>query len=479
MSTNPDYSELQNLQREYFQILDETFNKATSCNYGKFCRINDFSSVIKKYRSHNKVNQLKEGLEWGYKKLHEFCSKDMVKPFNLPKKIGGMKLLLGGSSRFNIAHFNSVRKMLLYADTILIPDPILPWIEIDRKEERFKDVLFLETIFTMLHLKPLADADLACPAIVVFPSWEKLLEQNDSYTQSGIEILTTNFLAHFMGMHFKSSEDLIKYVKVQETDFLNKVEVNNLFFAPGQKQPGKIGEALSNYRNFLRQWRSPEFVKKTDEMSNGEMVLLGIKERLAPQFHLFENAEELQCQPMLCMDVHWHYYSLCSRIYEEKLQNMNFLKPETVMAIRSLNENRFQWLGNIPIPELVELRINNENANFRKIITEYTNQLHAASLDHLDKVANEVTRAISSLLADHQIEIQKIQNEYKKKHLQTLALAVLTAPAIFLPVLAPFTGIAAPLAIANKYFWNKIDERDRKRTAAKSLTGILAKAAKQ
>ncbi|HSE16286.1 MAG TPA: hypothetical protein VLB46_04490 [Pyrinomonadaceae bacterium] len=28
--------------------------------------------------------------------------------------------------------FDSVRKMLLYADTILIPDPILPWLESER-----------------------------------------------------------------------------------------------------------------------------------------------------------------------------------------------------------------------------------------------------------------------------------------------------------------------------------------------------------
>jgi hypothetical protein len=46
-----------------------------------------------------------------------------------------MKLVLGGSSRFLESQLNAVRQLLLYADTVLIPDPILPWIEVDRSEE--------------------------------------------------------------------------------------------------------------------------------------------------------------------------------------------------------------------------------------------------------------------------------------------------------------------------------------------------------
>lgn len=477
---NPDYLDLQKNQEEYFQLLDEIFCRTIGCKFNKFCNIDAFAKDIRKWaKSQKKVDEIEKGLLWGYDELHKYYSKDMRKSFNLAKKLGGVKLVLGGTSRFNLSHFNSVRKMLLYADTIFIPDPVLPWIEIDRREERFRDMLFLETIFTLLHLKPLVTANLTYPAILVFQSWEKLLELKDEQTRLGIEALALNFISYYTGEYFESPEELMRYLKENEADFLTKIESKNLFIAPGQETGNNIANAILIYKNSIKEKRSSEFTKAIEKMSDAELGWLGIKERLAPQFHLLENSEELQCQPMLCLDVHWHYYTLCSQIYEDKLRSINLLKPETVSTIRSLNDPRFKWLGNIPINELVELRKSNENEDFRRKLSEHTNQLYEAGLNNLDKIANEVSRAISSLLAEHQNKIQQIEEEYNKKHIDTLKTTLLTAPALFVPTLAPFTGILQPLAIAGKYGLDKIQEIKDKKKAAKSLTGVLAKAAEK
>jgi hypothetical protein len=44
------------------------------------------------------------------------------------------------------------------------------------------------------------------------------------------------------------------------------------------------------------------------------------------------------------------------------------------------------------------------------------------------------------------------------------------------PALAPFIGTAAPLGLLSKYAWDKLAEKEDLRRAARSLTGILAKA---
>ncbi len=98
--------------------------------------------------------------------------------------------MLGGSSRFPDAALGGVRKAALYADTIYVPDPLLPWIEIDRVEERFRHMELLLAYQTLLQLKPLVDAQLSYPAVIVFPSWEKSLETCDTVTQDGIAKLT-------------------------------------------------------------------------------------------------------------------------------------------------------------------------------------------------------------------------------------------------------------------------------------------------
>lgn len=477
---NPDYIELQNHQEKYFEILQEIFHKTIGCDYDKFCNINEFVIKIqKKAQSLKKVDELRKNIEWGYNELHKYYSKDMAKGFNLTKKLGGIKLVLGGSSRFYLPQFDSVRKMLLYADTIIIPDPVLPWIEVDRKYERFREMEFLETIFTLLHLKPLVTANLTYPAIAIFQSWEKLLELKDKQTQLSITALMLNFLSYYIGEYFESSEELMRYLKENEADFLGKVTSKNLFIAPGQKKGDNITEVLSVYRKFIKERRSSEFAKAIDKMSDGELVRVGIMERLTPQFHLLENSEELQCQPMLCMDVHWHYYTLCSQIYEDKLRSINLLKPETISTIRSLNNPRLRWLGNVSIKDLVKLRENNENERFRRKLSEYTSQLYEANLDDLDKTANEVSRAISSLLSEHQSEIQKIQEKYNKKHINTLKKGLLTAPPLFILTLAPLIKILSPLTIAGKYGFDKYQEIRDKKKIAKSLTGVLAKAAEK
>jgi hypothetical protein len=57
-----------------------------------------------------------------------------------------------------------VSSSVLCSDTVLNPDPVLPWVESDRREERFGHVLLIQAVHALLQLKPLIDADLAQPS---------------------------------------------------------------------------------------------------------------------------------------------------------------------------------------------------------------------------------------------------------------------------------------------------------------------------
>jgi hypothetical protein len=49
--------------------------------------------------------------------------------FTLGTQLGGVTLVQGGSRRFAESHLASGRKIVLDADTMFIPDPILPWVK--------------------------------------------------------------------------------------------------------------------------------------------------------------------------------------------------------------------------------------------------------------------------------------------------------------------------------------------------------------
>src|SRR5260370_39133114 len=108
-----------------------------------------------------------------------------------------------------------------------------PWLEMPRAEERFPAVEFLQAAFNLLQLKPLVDVDLAYPAIFVFPSWEKTLENKDSRTQTNIETLTCGVLSKKVGKKFERLGQLFAYAKEHENEFLGALEQSRIFLGPG------------------------------------------------------------------------------------------------------------------------------------------------------------------------------------------------------------------------------------------------------
>lgn len=462
-------------QREFFEILDDFFQDATGERPQEFAEIEKFGEAI-----HDKGQRFAPRVIPAFtravERLKKFYSEGKSTTFEQARAQGGMKLVLGGGSRFTSSHLASVRKMALYADTILVPDPVLPWLEVERTEEKFRHINLLQAAFYLLRLKPLVDADLAYPAVMVFQSWEKSLEKNDSITKQGIEGLILGFFSQFMSRPFANAQELLDFVRSSGPEFLREVECRQLFIAPN----GNIGEPLSKaiprYKSEIRTWRSEEMNRELSKYSDAELVWLGICERVSPQYHLLENAEGLDAQPMLCLQPHWHYYNLCAEMFEGRLVSENLLSPETVSSLRALSHPSMNWLGNVPVDAIAELREKNENEEFRKRLSNYTSALHSAFLNDIDKVAREVSRGIATLISDHRNEVRRIEEKYRPKYTKTAVVAWTTLAATFAPALAPFLASVAPLALAGKYVFDKLEERTERRQASKSLTGILAAA---
>ena len=307
-----DIRSVDRIQKEFFfAILDAFFTQATGHAYADFADIDDFGSTITQNIKLPTAAGFQAFSEV-YDELQKFYARNSIALFSSSKLLGGMKLVLGGS-RFTVTHFHSVRKMLLYADTILIPDPIMPWIESERKEEEFRDILFLENVFILLHLKPLVDATLPYPAVLVFPSFEKSLEEHDVATKNGISELVRTFLSHHIGVTTSSTDELVGYVKTHEENFLVSIDKTKLFIAPGGELSDSLPVSLAKYRAEQTKCTT-SFATQVNSMTDGLFVLYGLFERLGLQYHLFENADELTAQPMLCIPAQWHYYNLCTQL---------------------------------------------------------------------------------------------------------------------------------------------------------------------
>lgn len=474
-------AELVAAQREYFNILDEFFRRTVGSDYVTFAKRGEFDQQIRANAS-KFGPALYSAYEWLLSSLGKFYSVQKMSLFTAGKECGGMKLVIGGNSRFNDSHLSSVTKMLLYADTILIPDPILPWIEKDRSEERFQHVQLLKTAFDLLHLKPIVDADgLPYPAIVVFPSWEKSLQDQDEHTQTAIQRLIVAFMANSLGRPFGTPDEMVAHIRRNPVEFMTCAESKKLFIAAGATTDMTLAEMINRYREEARIWKSAEFNRQVDSLSDVDIVLTGIMERLEPQYHLFENACELHAQPMLCFDQHWHYYTKCVELFDHELLDRALVKPSTLNTLRALDTTRLRWLGNVPIKALAQLRKNNENEEFRRQIGKITAELNKAVIEDIDRVAIEVAHGLGSIIVEHSRKAEEIEGKYQRLFRNDALSGWLTLGAAFIPALSTIAPVAlgpAALALGRKYVSEKLDERAEKSKLTHSLMGVLATASK-
>jgi hypothetical protein len=464
--------------RGLFARIEEFFVRATGQSASEFATVDTFGQMIHT-RARDIAPRGEAAFTWLDTEVRSWVAKRGNKAFSAARQLGGMKLVLGASSRFLGSELNSVTTASLYSDTVLISDPVMPWLERHRTEERFQHVLVLQAAHTLLHLKPLVDADLPYPAIVVFPSWEKLLEEHDQETQVGISRLVADVCAHHLGEPLSTMEEVIDYSNRNPERFCRAVDRAHLFVAPGGDVNGPLADAMERYKTEMQTWRSHEWNAQFQELPQHLQILNGILERLSPFYHFLENAQEFSGDPLMCIEQHVHYFRLLSETWSARLEAMGILQSKTKMLADSVGSRRLEWLGGVPMEMVVALRLEKENEVFRHRLTQAIERLHCAQFPDIERVTAEVCHEIDSMVGDHVRDLRRIRRKYAKVHGQTAALAIGAAVAALMPALAPFLGSTVPFALAVKYGHDKVTELTERRALARSLVGVLAAAREQ
>lgn len=460
-------------QTELFQHIGEFFGRATGMRPAEFATIAEFDDKIRS-EARKIAYRCEDAFTWADRELRTFYANKGIEIFRLASQLGGLKLVLGGSSRFHESQLAGVRGALLYADTILIPDPVFPWLEVERTEEKFRHVLMLQAAHALLQLRPIVDANLEHCPVLVFPSWEKSLEQRDKQTLDGVLQMLADVFANYIDPRIGTSENVAEIVQARPEVVLRAIEEHRLFIAPGGSIGEPVAKALTRYEEDLRKWRSPEWLEEFTHLSPAQKVTNAILERLGPQYHLFENAAELHAHFLLPVEQQAHYFDIISQVNRERLERIGLLDRRTKGMLAGMRSQRLQFLSDIPVDALVEVRRNNDNKDFRERMRNAVVNLHDSDIENIDRVAAEMCREIQSGIADHNRAVRDIDDKFRSKNRQTTGAAVLTGMALLLPNLAPFIGAGLPFAVAAKFGLDAWEKYDEKKKLSRSLMGVLA-----
>ena len=469
-------------QKSYFEILTEFFMAVTGCLPQDFSTLDTFSESVRQLPERLRANPKGEAefinafstLE---NKLRSLYSSESVNIFRSAKNLDANKLNLGGGSRFLKTHLNATRRSLLFSDTVLIPDPIMPWLEKKRDEEKFQHVIPLQMAFFILHLSDLLGEDFDIPPFFVFPSFEKTLEEHDAQTQENSIQLITDVFSWYVDEGIRAPEDILEFAKTNTEKFFERIERSRLFVSPGGDPGESLRSALENYKAEMRQWRSDQWCKELFSKGDIAIVTNAVFERIIPNYHLLENSDELRSHPFLCVEAQAHYYQLVASMKNNKTSGLTLSDPSTTAILRSLTSTRLDFLANISDAQIVALRKTNENVVFRRELRDLVNSLPQATIEDLGFVAAEVCSHVESAISRHKKQVESFNEKYKAKHKYTAMLGMGTLGVTMFPVLAPFLGAILPLGLAStvgKYVSDKLDEKAEKKQYSHSMMGVMS-----
>ena len=404
------------LQREYFDLLEDLFAAAT----GEFPSAVTDPDAIKDLMIH-RLRHDHESFAREFNsvadRLADFYRTNWNALFDAAKSIGGVKLVLGGGSGFGVTQQAAVHKMLLYCDSVLVPDPVARFLEADRFDQAVP-LQMAQSAYQLLQLRPLVQVEMPSLPLLLFPSLERTLEDGDARTRAGIERLTVSVANASCGKNLGSLAEVFSFAENYEGEFFAGAAQARLLIAPGTDvtDAADPSRMIQTYLQGLQGRRDPEYVESLQSVPAGVIGVQLLLERLALQFHLLDNSRALVAQPMLTIPAHWHYYELAARAEVEELVRERIMAPGSFTTLRSIQDPNLKWLGDISAAVIADLLQRGENREFRRRLKQFTEQLHSVAPQDLEATTREVMSGINNLIAEHQRDIQDIQSRYAPKY---------------------------------------------------------------
>jgi hypothetical protein len=106
----------------------------------------------------------------------------------------------------------------------------------------------------------------------------------------------------------------------------------------------------------------------------------------------------------------------------------------------ALLSRNLDWLSNIPLKSLIEMRRKGYLSELRSLISQETNRFTTSRLDNLEKVINQVDYNISTALEKHHDQINKLDSEFRSEMSILGSTFLISIMGIIQPFLMPLSN---------------------------------------
>ena len=461
---------------EYFAILEEFFSNLTKKQAHEFATFDDISKKIRTFFQDIMMSQKDsaddrlQSLEILEDKLLSFYSENAHQAFQAAKELDGLKLCIPGNRSFGRAQFDAVKAGLVFSNTVLIPDPIFPWIDEERKGDKHRLANILKEAFSILQLKPLLSEDV--PAILIFPIAEDTFSLSNPVNKKMLESLITDFSNSYFDESILEYSQVIEFVRENPDKFLEKVEEEKLFIPFGARLNDPIDRMLIRYKDEVAERKDKKESRQILSLPKHEIILKAISERLQAQLHLLTFINNLRANFLLSLEVQGHYFSLLRKTILRKLFIAKSLKKDAFLHLSTINSQKITFVKNMPLKALIEFRKAPALLVLRRKLADIMDSMKVTGLEKVVLRTSKQVAELARVCLEFKDEINSMNSNVVAFYLKKDNKAPMETEINIIPVIAPFMLSQVPYNKASKYFEENKLEWIRAQISSESILGV-------
>ena len=467
------YSEIRNIQQQFFELLDNHFKTERSelepllSAYDKNDHLIYTNIDEKAYEIGRKSPIVSfEGREipgLTYKAIllvrdiHSFWAKHHKTLYEAIIQIPYTKLHSKSSFQTLI---NEVRSTALYVDTVVADDWIFSLREAteDHKRPLSGDlgVNILKEYIFLWSFRKLILADIVPPILIICPSPHYADPDLRKVSNKLSLWLALRYANVLYGQTFNSINDLIDYTQnfTNISDLTKQIAKPNLIWEEGDTLESKIERKLYIASNsFQISGSSDEII----DINPGMAIIIHEMSGFDVIAQQKIDNEILDLEPRVPR-YHWDEFLWSLNQRTELTKDHDKISEETAV-VRILENKEMSWLGNIPLEKLIELRSEGRMEEMRTLIRESNERLKFADFSKVSELAQEVKANLEDALMKHESDL-KSQEMMSRLKIQTsvtellvsgwIALVTTKVPELSIP------GSIFGLAVGGSSVWDVI-----------------------
>ena len=404
-------SALREIQNMYFEFVERNFARLNKIMVETGLPPGDLCNRL--IRDPDVMEEANKNLQEFLPAVNEFWEKmGEIAHVHVEDMHRNIKGVYGGDF-FPAHNQNIASKCGIYTDTIVLSDPFLRSKHVFEWFSKEDQAYYLmKHGLSILQYRQLACSDIEIPIVVILPDRTALQEEEKEFCG---RLGQDDALIHsgkLFGRKFESVEDLVEFAKSLDTVEKTLAEIQDdsrvLFETDwGGDASVQLQKALEHPD--YRYYRLPE------GESPGFMLAMQAIAKLSISNELLVKSRRLNGTPVIDVPTSWQY--LVWKMEYDAARTEQKTNTHNLHVVRGLQElagGEMEWLGNIPIDALIEIRRQGAMDEIREIFGNGINELVSLNPDNFHRSRDQIFDNIYQAFVQHRKNIKKLRGKQWK-----------------------------------------------------------------